>query len=479
MASIYRRKGKRNWYYSYFDENHRRHTCSGTFTKEGTRRIVERVESEIMLRKRGLIDPAQERLVENEKLPLTEHLTVFEGWMESRGCTEKHVVETRSNIDCFVKECGFNSPGMIDGSRVSSYLAGLRRKGLSPRRCNAKLTSIKTFTRWLFENDRIRSDPLKSLKRDYAGERSDKRRQRRALTDEEIGNLFQAAEISPPFTSERVSISGIERTVIYRLAINTGLRAAEIRSLTPGDFDLSDPAKPSVKVLAAYSKRRRDDIIPLDRDFAGVMQGFISQSLKLPNVRLFNLPRKTSEMIHADLDVAEISYKDGEKVTVDFHALRHTFISRLARSGVSPKVAQTLARHSSITLTMDRYTHILNADQRTAIDQLPGIPLSQNKKNILRATGTDDVSGSNRGQQAGQQYGQQSKVHCRQNGATSGNTNKPENSEPAQNTDSDIIGENSQMAIKKPLLAMPGNGFLFNEADGSRTRNHRIDSPVL
>jgi integrase len=42
----------------------------------------------------------------------------------------------------------------------------------------------------------------------------------------------------------------------------------------------------------------------------------------------------------------------------DFHALRHQFITNLARAGVAAQVAQTLARHSTITLTMDRYSHV-------------------------------------------------------------------------------------------------------------------------
>jgi hypothetical protein len=37
----------------------------------------------------------------------------------------------------------------------------------------------------------------------------------------------------------------------------------------------------------------------------------------------------------------------------DLYALRHTFISNLAAGGVHPKTAQGLARHSTITLTMD------------------------------------------------------------------------------------------------------------------------------
>jgi integrase len=42
----------------------------------------------------------------------------------------------------------------------------------------------------------------------------------------------------------------------------------------------------------------------------------------------------------------------------DFHSLRHTFITNPTTCGVYPEDAQLLARHSSITLTLDRYTHV-------------------------------------------------------------------------------------------------------------------------
>ena len=62
-------------------------------------------------------------------------------------------------------------------------------------------------------------------------------------------------------------------------------------------------------------------------------------------------------MIRRDLDEAGIPYRDDAGRVADFHSLRHTFITNLARGGVHPKVAQALARHSTITLTMDRYSH--------------------------------------------------------------------------------------------------------------------------
>jgi hypothetical protein len=41
-------------------------------------------------------------------------------------------------------------------------------------------------------------------------------------------------------------------------------------------------------------------------------------------------------------------------------------------ANVPPKVAQALARHSTITLTMDRYTHLQMGDLVEAVGRLPG-----------------------------------------------------------------------------------------------------------
>jgi integrase len=42
-----------------------------------------------------------------------------------------------------------------------------------------------------------------------------------------------------------------------------------------------------------------------------------------------------------------------------FHSLRHTFATELFRKGKHPKIVQSLLGHSSITQTMDRYSHLL------------------------------------------------------------------------------------------------------------------------
>jgi len=96
-------------------------------------------------------------------------------------------------------------------------------------------------------------------------------------------------------------------------------------------------------------------------------------------------------MIRKDLEAAGIPYRDASDRVADFHALRHTFITRLARSGVAPAVAKSLARHSTITLTMDHYTHTFIEDERSALARLPGLGANAGSQPPVRATGTGDA----------------------------------------------------------------------------------------
>lgn len=86
------------------------------------------------------------------------------------------------------------------------------------------------------------------------------------------------------------------------------------------------------------------------------------------------------------------AYRDGAGRVADFHSLRHSFVSNLAAGGVHPKLAQQLARHSTITLTMDRYTHTAVGDLADALTSLPSTEPVAPQPQVALATGTDDAA---------------------------------------------------------------------------------------
>jgi integrase len=210
--------------------------------------------------------------------------------------------------------------------------------------------------------------------------RVDRRHDRRALDADEIRRLLEATGVAP----KRFGMTGYERALLCRFAAYTGLRANEIRNLTVSSFDFDDC---TVNVNAAYSKRRREDTVPLREDIAADLKSFASG--KLPTVHVFKVPNKTADMLKADLKAAKIPYVDDAGRYADFHALKHTTGSLLAASGAHPKVVQSILRHSDINLTMSRYTHIFSGQESEAVEGLPDLSMPSQEKQKAVATGTN------------------------------------------------------------------------------------------
>jgi len=88
--------------------------------------------------------------------------------------------------------------------------------------------------------------------------RTDRRHDRRALSVEELQQLIQTTYNGPTRQGRNRCgkpawiMTGPERSMLYRLAAETGLRSSELRSLTRASFDL-DAETPTVTVEAAYT----------------------------------------------------------------------------------------------------------------------------------------------------------------------------------------------------------------------------------
>ena len=318
--------------------------------------------------------------------PLAVHLDDFRESLAARGNTIRHVDLVKSRARRVIDACRFTFWADIAPSKVETYLKHRRdgngdKPGISAQTSNFHLQAVKQFCRWMVADRRAIESPIAHLK--ALNTRTDRRHDRRALTVDELGRLLRAAAGGPL----RFGMTGPDRALLYRLAVETGLRRGEIASLTRFSFDL-DGSEPTVTVAAAYSKHRREDVLPLRMELAEALRAHLAK--KLPDAPAFKLPDRqhNAKMIRADLEAAGIPYRDDAGRVPDFHALRHTFITNLVRAGVKPKVAQSLARHGTIGLTMDRYSHSFVEDERTALESLPTIDGGADEQ---RATGTDDA----------------------------------------------------------------------------------------
>ena len=379
MASIFKRKhtvvvnGKRVkkqsqcWHIKYRDVDGLEQRVKGFTDKMATRQLAAQLEREAELGKAGIID----RYKEHRKRSLVEHLREFKVFLLARGDTLEYAELTFSRVKRVVDGCHFVAWGDISASQTTNYIAELN---IAPKTRNYYLQSTKQFCRWMVQDGRASESPLQHLR----NKKTD-RTYRRALGPDELRTLLDHTQTAP----ERFKMTGEQRVVLYLLAVESGLRANELRSLTVSSFNIENH---TVTVDSGSAKNRQSSTLPLRaRTTTKLQEHFKFKPLMS---QAFDLPSKynMADMLRADLHDAGISYSDKPDSPnyINFHSLRHTTGTLLAASGVHPKVAQSIMRHSDINLTMSRYTHTLRGQEAKAIENLPDLLLK------VASTGTDN-----------------------------------------------------------------------------------------
>jgi integrase len=302
--------------------------------------------------------------------PIAEHVADFVKHLKDKGSTAIHCDVTEARIKRIIELGGITIGPQITKSRVDSAIAALRNKEtwknpISTRTANHYVGAIKHFAQWLVDERRNRENLIDGMhKKSLDGQRV---KIRRPLSREEFAAVIAAAQVGPDWKEKRQAISGKDRVALYTLASFTGYRRKELSSIVPAAFTFGPD--PSLEVVCGYSKRRRTERIPLNREVAAFFKRYVSK--RPADQPIWPIGKlKTAQMIKADMDAAGISHKAGI-VIVDFHSLRQTFTTDLARAGVSPKVNQQLSRHSDVNLTMNVYAKMNQSDERAAVESLP------------------------------------------------------------------------------------------------------------
>lgn len=218
-----------------------------------------------------------------------------------------------------------------------------RQYRLSGKTANYYRTALHGFFAWLIKEERWGKNPVATIERMAQEE---PRRQRRALDRSEIQRLLSAAPR--------------QRALVYWLAIMSGLRRGELCQLKWGDLDVE---RGTIRLRASTTKNRQDA--------QQVVPGEVLTALEARrgNARsgecvFRSIPRV--ETLRKDLAAAKVAEETDEGV-IDFHSLRVTYATLLARAGVPLAQAQRLMRHSTPVLTANVYTKLGLEDGRSAV----------------------------------------------------------------------------------------------------------------
>ena len=377
-GSVFQRGGKGNWILEYTDEGGVRRTRSSrTKDRALALRMLSKITEEVEQVRSGLMD--REALVRRTagREGIEKHLEAYLDSCEAGGLSANHLKQSRAKLLSFLEGEKVGKIDDLTPAKLDHYLTGMSKAGKSAATCNRYRAAVLAFSRWLH---RVGLAPdLKLGRIPKRNESRDRRLERRPLTDGEVERLFEVAQGK-----------GSARELFYGLALFAGLRRSEVKNLLWRDVDLDGltlqiiggkgravDAVPIHPVLAELLEAHRGTEEP--EGPSPVLRPFPTNKTRLKDFERAGLVRSTPVLDGKGAPVLDsrgrprVQYvpADGGEKDVDYHSLRFTFATRLARSGMPPLIVKKLMRHSSFSVTEQHYIHLELEEARQALGEVP------------------------------------------------------------------------------------------------------------
>ncbi len=239
--------------------------------------------------------------------------------------------------------------GTVERIDFRAFMGWCGRKGLTRRTVARKLSAIRTIYRFLHLEDRVPSDPARTLR----SARIEKRLPGHA-TARNIEAVFSGAEARAAENTFR----GTRNLVILELLYGSGLRLSELHGLDLSDLDLG---REQAKVLGKGNKER---LVPITGSARRAISRYLPRRLELgagsfaPDREALLLNPAGKRLSRRSIQTVVRRFLDdaapGEGLSA--HALRHSFATHLLDAGADLMAVKELLGHVSLSTTQV-YTH--------------------------------------------------------------------------------------------------------------------------
>jgi len=226
---------------------------------------------------------------------------------------------------------------------VRAWLVSLMESARSSRSVNRKVSTLKSFFKFLRRIEEIKEDPMLKVVPPKNGQRLPL-----FIKESKMTQLFEELEKAKGF-------EGLRDRCIIELFYQTGMRLSELIGLK--DLDI-DSYNLSLKVLG---KRNKERIIPISDEMKDLLQGYIACrdahfSGQLPEGLILNdkgttpNPKFIYRKVYHYLGLVTTAEKKSP------HVLRHTFATHMLNNGADLNTIKEILGHTDLSSTQV-YTH--------------------------------------------------------------------------------------------------------------------------
>ncbi len=230
-----------------------------------------------------------------------------------------------------------NEVSEISFQIVRSWIASLLEKGVTARSVNRKISTLKTYFKFLIRENVILESPMLKIVAPKS-----KKRLPVFIEENQIENLLNEVEFDEGFIGERDKL-------IIELFYVTGIRLSELINIKIFDINFSNSL---IKVLG---KRNKERLIPLSINIVNELQTFVKKH-NLNNYLFTNLG---GTKVYTKLVYRVVKKYIGRISSVNKkspHILRHTFATHMLNNGADINAIKELLGHANLSATQV-YTH--------------------------------------------------------------------------------------------------------------------------
>lgn len=239
------------------------------------------------------------------------------------------------------EQFGEASPQSIQASFIRSWLAELKSEDISSKSINRKISTLKSFFRYLTKQGVIKQTPMTTIISPKINKRLP------AFVEEKnTTTLFNYVDFGEDW-------KGRTDRLILSLFYHTGMRLNELITLKEKHVDAHYS---QIKVLGKGNKER---IIPISGTLMGEMQAYIKDKPFRQNSAGWFFTNEKGKALYAKYVYNTVKRYLSTVTTLEKkspHILRHTFATHLMNNGAELNAVKELLGHSSLAATQV-YTH--------------------------------------------------------------------------------------------------------------------------
>ena len=280
----------------------------------------------------------------------------LEMMVAERGASQNTIDAYQRDLNNFLdfankKKLAFSS---VNRAHIEQFLGNLSRNAIAARTVARKLSSLRQFFSFLY-NEKLRGDnPTTTIETPRVGKQLPE-----TLSIDDVSHLLEAARCDD-------SPKGFRLQAMMELLYGAGLRVSELVGLKLSALQVKDGGKKvDTDFLMIRGKGDKERLVPVHgkarealSKYLEIRDRFLGEKKSSPY--LFPYHRAEGFITRQQFGVMlkELSVKAGlNPEAISPHTLRHSFASHLLEGGADLRVIQELLGHSDISTTQI-YTHV-------------------------------------------------------------------------------------------------------------------------